>query len=39
MFSRIKCSIIGHKPIPAGACPYTGKTYEACARCGKMREV
>jgi hypothetical protein len=34
MINKIICFIIGHNfSIDAGFCPYTGKTYKACARC------
>ena len=39
MLNKIKCRMIGHNIVKAGSCPFTGKTYEACVRCGKMREV
>jgi hypothetical protein len=32
----IICKIKDHVLITAGACPYTGKSYNACIRCGTM---
>jgi hypothetical protein len=34
IFNIIKCKIKGHVLVPAGSCPYTGKTYDGCTRCG-----
>ena len=30
----IKCKIKGHSFIDAGSCPFTGKSYNLCIRCG-----
>jgi hypothetical protein len=30
----IKCKIKGHSFVDAGSCPFTGKSYAACLRCG-----
>ena len=30
----LKCKITKHIFISAGACPFTGKSYNACTRCG-----
>jgi hypothetical protein len=34
IFNIIKCKIKGHLLMSAGSCPYTGKTYDECTRCG-----
>lgn len=39
MFNWIICAIIDHKIVKAGACPFTGKTYDICKRCTQMFEV
>jgi hypothetical protein len=28
------CKIKSHNLVDAGACPFTGKSYSACTRCG-----
>lgn len=30
------CKIKKHTLVAAGACPFTGKSYNACTRCGAM---
>jgi len=30
------CKIKSHSLVDAGACPFTGKNYAACTRCGAM---
>lgn len=35
-FNRIKCYFKGHYLIEAGACPYTGSTYDYCKKCEMM---
>jgi hypothetical protein len=30
----IKCKIKGHLFIDGGSCPFTGKSYNSCIRCG-----
>ena len=32
----IKCKIKNHILVDAGSCPFTGKNYNACTRCGAM---
>jgi hypothetical protein len=32
----IICKVKNHKIVSAGSCPFTGNTYNACERCGKM---
>ena len=39
MFNYIVCAIIGHKITKAGACPFTGKTYDVCDRCTRLFET
>jgi hypothetical protein len=39
MFSALLCKIVGHKLEKAGACPFTGKSYNYCRICKKMIEV
>jgi hypothetical protein len=36
MIKYIICKIKKHKFIDAGSCPFTGKSYNACVKCGKM---
>jgi hypothetical protein len=36
MFNRLKCRYKGHILKEAGACPYTGSTYDYCERCTVM---
>lgn len=35
----IKCKFKGHEYVPAGSCPFTGKTYNICIKCTKMISV
>ncbi len=28
------CKFKGHELVSAGSCPFTGKSYDACTRCG-----
>ena len=28
------CKIKSHNLVDAGSCPFTGKSYKACTRCG-----
>ncbi len=30
------CKIKSHSLVEAGACPFTGKNYNACTKCGVM---
>ncbi len=30
----ITCKFKNHQIISAGSCPFTGKSYNACTRCG-----
>lgn len=40
MIKKFICFVIGHNlSINAGSCPYTGKTYKACARCMRMEAI
>jgi hypothetical protein len=34
LFKIIICQFKNHELIGAGACPFTGKNYNACTRCG-----
>jgi len=36
MIKYIVCKIKKHIFVEAGSCPYTGKSYVGCTRCGKM---
>ena len=36
LFKIIICKIRTHALVTAGACPFTGKSYNACTRCGAM---
>ena len=36
MIKKIVCRIAGHTLVDAGACPYTGSTYQYCERCKSM---
>jgi hypothetical protein len=36
IFILIKCKIKKHILVDAGSCPFTGKDYNACTRCGEM---
>ena len=35
-FNFIICKFKKHLLVAAGACPFTGKNYNACTRCGAM---
>lgn len=35
MIKAIICIFKKHTLVSAGSCPFTGKSYEACTRCGK----
>jgi hypothetical protein len=35
MINFVICKIKKHNFINAGSCPFTGKSYNACTRCGK----
>lgn len=35
MFRSIICIFKKHTLVDIGSCPYTGKSYVACTRCGK----
>jgi hypothetical protein len=39
VFKSVYCKIVGHKLKRAGACPFTGKTYDVCDRCLNMIEI
>lgn len=34
LFNYFICKFKKHNLINAGACPFTGKSYSACLRCG-----
>jgi hypothetical protein len=34
IFKIIKCKIKSHNFVDAGSCPFTGKDYVGCLRCG-----
>jgi hypothetical protein len=36
LLNIIVCKIKTHTLVTAGACPFTGKSYNACTRCGAM---
>ena len=36
MLKFIICKFKKHVLVTAGACPFTGKNYNACTRCGAM---
>ena len=36
LFRMIVCKVKNHMLIAAGACPFTGKSYNSCTRCGAM---
>jgi hypothetical protein len=36
LFNIFICKIKNHVLIIAGACPFTGKNYNACTRCGAV---
>lgn len=36
MINKVKCLFLKHTMLAAGACPFTGKNYNACTRCGAM---
>jgi hypothetical protein len=36
MLKFIVCKFKKHKLVTAGSCPFTGKNYNACTRCGAM---
>jgi hypothetical protein len=36
MIKAFICKIKEHNMMPAGSCPFTGKTYNICSRCNKM---
>jgi len=36
MFNFIICKFKKHALVSAGSCPFTGKSYNACTRCGAM---
>lgn len=36
MIKKIICIFKNHVFVPAGECPYTGKTYKVCTRCTKV---
>jgi len=36
LLKLIICKIKKHTLVVAGACPFTGKNYNACTRCGAM---
>ena len=36
LFNIVRCKIKNHILVTAGACPFTGKSYNSCTRCGVM---
>jgi hypothetical protein len=36
LFKIIVCKVKSHILVTAGTCPFTGKSYNACTRCGAM---
>jgi hypothetical protein len=36
LFKIITCKVNSHLLIEAGSCPFTGKSYNLCTRCGAM---
>ena len=36
LIGKIKCKKNGHELADAVSCPFTGKTYKGCIRCGEM---
>lgn len=38
MIKKITCFIKGHTLAKAGACPFTGKSYDICKKCAKLIE-
>jgi hypothetical protein len=34
IFKIVVCKIKKHNLVDAGSCPFTGKSYVACLRCG-----
>jgi hypothetical protein len=36
MLKYFICKIKSHNLADAGSCPFTGKSYSACLRCGAM---
>lgn len=38
IFKIIICIFKKHNIVNAGSCPFTGKNYIACTRCGKVIE-
>ncbi len=40
MINKVLCLIKGHDlTVDAGSCPFTGKTYKMCFRCGRLGAV
>ena len=39
LFKIFTCKIKNHTLVIAGACPFTGKKYNACTRCGAMISI
>ena len=36
LFGKIKCKRLGHELQESVSCPFTGKTYRGCSRCGEL---
>jgi hypothetical protein len=36
LYGKIKCKNIGHELQESVSCPFTGKTYRGCLRCGEL---
>lgn len=39
IFNVINCKINSHLLVDVGSCPFTGKSYNLCTRCGAMTEI
>ena len=39
LFKIINCKIKNHTLVTSGTCPFTGKSYNICTRCGKTIEI
>ena len=38
LFKIITCKVKSHTLVASGTCPFTGKSYNICTRCGKTTE-
>lgn len=39
ILKMIVCRVKSHTLIAAGSCPFTGKSYNACTRCGATTAI